>query len=89
MTVIRIEGDFFGLVQKESDIIPFLVKNKYIHEKTFLGFYDEEKDEYYEESLPELFGSDWENVLSNKTFSELREIFEDYFELTIETVWTY
>lgn len=80
---------FFGLVKKESDIIPFLVNNKYIHEKTFLSFYDEEKDEYYEESLPELFGSDWKNVLLNKTFSELKEIFEDYFELTIETVWTY
>lgn len=89
MTVIRIEGDFFGLVKKESDIIPFLVNNKYIHEKTFLSFYDEEKDEYYEESLPELFGSDWKNVLLNKTFSELKEIFEDYFELTIEKVWTY
>lgn len=89
MTVIRIEGDFLGLVKKESDIIPFLVNNKYIQGKTLLGLYDEEKDEYYEKSLIELFGSDWENALSNKTFSELKEIFEDYFNLSIETVWTY
>lgn len=92
MTVIRIESEwdgFLGLVSKESDIIPFLVDNKYIHGKTLLSFYDDEKDEYYEKYFPELFGSDWENILLNKTLSELREIFEEYFYFTVEQVWTY
>lgn len=92
MTVIRIGSKwdgYLGLVSKESDIIPFLMDNNYIHEKTLLGFYDEEKDEYYEKYLPELFASDWENVLLNKTLSELRKIFEEYFYFIVETVWTY
>ena len=88
-TVIRIEEEnhgFIGLVQDDTDIIPFLVDNDWINEQSTVCVLDD-KNDWCSILLKNLFGEEWFDALSLMPVSILRTFFDETFCFYYETVY--
>ena len=87
--VIRIEEEnhgFIGLVEDDTDIIPFLVDNDWINEASTICVYDWEK-KWCSIPLKNLFGEEWYDALSLLPVSVLKTFFDGAFYFHYETVY--
>ena len=88
-TVIRIEEEnhgFIGLVEDETDIIPFLIDKEWLSKTHTISVLDREK-EWRRIPLTSLFGEDWDEILSNMPLAALSRIFDGSFYFSIEEVY--
>lgn len=87
--VIRIEEEnhgFIGLVQDNSDIIPFLVDQGWISEASTICVLDD-KNNWCSIPLKNLFGEEWFDTLSLMPVSVLMTFFDGAFYFHYETVY--
>lgn len=88
-TVIRIKEEnhgFIGLVEDETDIIPFLIDKEWLSKTHTISVLDREK-KWRRIPLTSLFGEDWDEILSNMPLAALSRIFDGSFYFSIEEVY--
>jgi hypothetical protein len=89
-TVIRISEEnhgFIGIVKSSKDIIPFLAYQGWINgEKTTIAFLDDKK-QWCNIPLKNLFGKDWERALSAMPLSVLSDFFDGRYYFLVEDVY--
>ena len=87
--VIRIEEEnhgFIGLVEDDTDIIPFLVDQSWISEAFTVCLLDDQK-KWCSIPLRNLFGEEWYDALSLLPVSVLSTFFDGVFYFHYETVY--
>ena len=88
-TVIRIEEEchgFIGLVEDETDIIPFLINKEWLSKTYTISVLDIEK-RWRRILLTDLFGENWDEILSTMPLAALSRIFDGGFYFSREEVY--
>lgn len=88
-TVIRIEEEnhgFIGIVEKDTDIIPFLIDQSWLSGASTIEVLDSQK-KWCSIPLESLFGEEWWGALSLLPVSVLSTFFDGAFYFYYETVY--
>lgn len=88
-TVIRIEEEnhgFIGLVEDETDIIPFLIDKEWLSKIDTISVLDAEK-KWCDIPLESLFGKNWVEILSTMSLTALSALFYGSFDFSVEEVY--